>query len=189
MQIRFSRITPRQSRYAAMCRLYQASFPPDERRALPQLRAIAQAEPRFSIVGMSVAAASAPCPGQFAGFASYWHFGTFVYVEHLATQPHLRGQGLGKMLVEHVKAIAGSLPLVLEVEPAVDHVTSRRIAFYQRLGFTLHSRFAYLQPAYSPLKNPLPLWLMTCNLTGPHAAHMLSVMADTIAQQVYRNHY
>lgn len=189
MQIQYSRITPHHSRFAAMCRLYQASFPPDERRALPQLCAIVQGEPRFSIVGMSVAAASGRCPGQFAGFASYWHFGTFVYVEHLATQPHLRGRGLGKMLVEHVKAIAGGLPLVLEVEPAVDHITSRRIAFYQRLGFTLHSRFAYQQPAYSPLKKPLPLMLMTCNLAEGHAAHALGVLADTVAQQVYRNYY
>lgn len=188
MHIQFQPITPQHSHFEPMSRLYQASFPPDERRPVSQLRQIAQSESRFSILGIAIPQAEAHGSPQFAGFIAYWHFGTFVYVEHLATQPQLRSQGLGKTLVQQLQSMFRGLPIVLEVEPAVDHVTTRRIAFYQRLGFRLHTRFRYMQPAYSPATQPLPLRLMTCHLT-PRCHITLRQMAQTIAREVYQNYY
>lgn len=135
--------------------LYHDSFPADERRDWAEFRAFAgNPESRFAIMGIYVGE-------RMVGFISYWQFDGFRYVEHFATDPSLRGAGIGGEAIR-LFAADGEDPVVLEVEPPSDgEMARRRIGFYERQGFTLHAEFEYIQPPYSPDKSELPLLLMT----------------------------
>lgn len=136
--------------------LYIASFPPEERRPWPQIADTAS-EPRLYgvYVGGDV----------FAGIITVWNFGAFAYVEHFAIDPSKRGGGIGAQALDELRRIL-QLPIVLEVEP-LDHpdpMAPRRIAFYQRCGFTLLD-YPYVQPPYAPGLPSVPLCLMTTDTT------------------------
>lgn len=91
------------------------------------------------------------------GFVSYWHLGDFCYVEHLATHPDIRGNGLGRAIIEELKKLAAKI--VLEVEEPIDETTNRRINFYRRAGFEI-STHPYMQPPYRKGDGTLPMRLM-----------------------------
>ena len=110
MHIQFQPITPQHSHFEPMSRLYQASFPPDERRPVSQLRQIAQSESRFSILGIAIPQAEAHGSPQFAGFIAYWHFGTFIYVEHPPPSPSCALRDLAKRLSSNCKACSVGSP-------------------------------------------------------------------------------
>ncbi len=50
--------------------------------------------------------------------------------------------------------------IVLETERPETDIARRRIRFYERLGFKLN-RHNYTQPAYSPEKKPVPMFIMS----------------------------
>ncbi len=133
--------------------LMELAFPPDERRPKDKQRFLTDEEPRFF-----------PCAlvrdSEFLGLLTYWELDGLIYVEHLAMLPELRGGGLGGAALEVLKAKAGGVPLVLEVEPPTDDLTRRRISFYRRQGFTLWADSPYLQPAYAPGQGTPSLLLM-----------------------------
>ncbi len=123
--------------------------------------------------------------GRFAGFCIHWQFDGFLFVEHLAVEPHLRGQRLGQLLMQWLLQQAQG-PLVLEVEHPVDVVSRRRVAFYVQQGLVLYPEFPYQQPPYQRHGQPVPLCLMTAPLL---AADALPALAATIQQQVYIRYY
>ena len=91
--------------------------------------------------------------------AAVWKFENFVFVEHLATSPEYRNKGLGAQILN--KIIHTSHKIVcLEVEPPVDELTRRRIAFYERNGMFFNS-YSYMQPSISPGRPSIPLYIMT----------------------------
>ncbi len=152
-------------RFAACWELYEASFPPEERRTLPcQRAAMAEQGARdFHCLCFHDEAG-------LAGIAFYWRAASFIYVEHLAIAPARRGQGLGHRLLDH---LAGQgLPLILEIEPVVDAATGRRWRFYRSAGFH-RLPYAHLQPIYRHGDSPLPLEL----LSYPHAMGEAEVAA------------
>ena len=138
--------------YAEAEDLMKDAFPPEERRPLAEQRDYADHNPLFRphVVLDN---------GKFAGLLNFWQLDGFLYAEHLATLPALRGGGLGKRIMEQFIQLAGQLPIVLEVEPPTDDLKRRRIGFYQRCGFTLWER-TYTQPPYSPALPAIPLRLM-----------------------------
>ncbi len=148
-------LTTRHPLYAEAEALMEQAFPPDERRPKEKQRYVTDHDPRFR-----------PCAlvrdGEFIGLLTYWELDGLIYVEHLATRPELRGGGLGAAALEALKAKAGGVPIVLEVEPPADELTRRRIGFYQRQGFTLWADSPYLQPAYAPGQGTPSLLLMVC---------------------------
>lgn len=133
--------------------LYEAAFPPDERRPVRDwLRLL---RPGSRMQGLVLEA-----DGCFAGFITLWDFGQFAYAEHFAVCPEQRGHGLGAIALGRVLEQPGRRPLVLEVEPPdTGPQAKRRIGFYRRCGLTLCSR-PYQQPPYAPGLSPLPLRLM-----------------------------
>ena len=79
--------------------------------------------------------------------------------------PASRNHGYGGCILLALRAhldtqYAPSIPFVLEVEMPTDDLSRRRIAFYERHGFALWKKCAYMQPPYRPTDEPLPMLLM-----------------------------
>lgn len=128
------------------------AFPPEERRPMPQQRTYADHNPLFHPHAVME-------NGTFAGLLNYWTLQGFIYIEHLATCPSLRGGGLGKRILQQLIAQT-TVPIVLEVEPPTNEISVRRIGFYKRCGFTLWEQQNYMQPAYADDLPSIPLLLM-----------------------------
>jgi len=83
---------------------------------------------------------------RLTGFIAYWEFDTYLYIEHLAIHPAERGKGLGKVMLDQLMS-SHTKRLILEIDPVTDHVSARRLRFYQSLGFVENSH-THTHPAY-----------------------------------------
>lgn len=175
MGTNYQKISSSDYLFSEICQLYIDSFPADERRSINQLKQILDSNSKFSIV-------AATNDDEFEGFASFWRFDEFVYIEHLAVNPNLRNRGVGKKFVEYIQGCFKNDKIVIEVEPDTDSLTHRRIGFYIRLGFALRKEVKYIQPPYSSNQNSLELWLMTY---GDCTDEQLAKYAETIRKEVY----
>lgn len=132
-------------------KIYESSFPPDERRTLElQKKIIINPQYSFLIVTKS---------NVLSAFITNWNLGDFLFVEHLAVRADLRGKGIGTELLKKYLS-QNKQKIVLEVEKPENEIAVKRIKFYERLGFNLN-HFGYLQPSLGEGKNPVPLLLMT----------------------------
>ena len=68
-------------------------------------------------------------------------------------------KGRGGQFLNELVACLGKR-ICLEVEPPDQELASRRIAFYERNGFTLNP-YPYIQPAITSGRNPVPLMIMS----------------------------
>ncbi|MDD3570566.1 MAG: GNAT family N-acetyltransferase [Lachnospiraceae bacterium] len=92
-------------------------------------------------------------------FIAQWDFKKAVYIEHFAVSDSLRGNGIGKeMLEEFLNTTNGRV--FLEAEPPEGEMAKRRIGFYERIGFVLN-QYYYLQPSYRNNEQPIELKIMT----------------------------
>lgn len=132
--------------------LYVDSFPSCERRELDVLRAMIPEKEHFSPYIIFEGK-------KMVGIITAWDLGTFIYIEHFAIDPLLRGGGIGYKAMTQFCGKVGK-PVVLEVEKPETDIARRRIGFYNRLNFHLHTH-PYIQPPYGPDKEPLELFLMT----------------------------
>lgn len=156
--------------------LLHSAFPADERRDDELQRDYADSNDKFHC--LLILKSNKPI-----GILTYWHFDTFVYIEHFAISEDLRRGGLGlQAMTRFVNEI--NLPVVLEVEmPRVKgDITHRRIAFYRRAGFTLR-KMAYRQPPYREGDEWLPMKLMSYG--NFKWLKMAEAMRDTIYREVY----
>lgn len=133
-----------------ICTVLELNFIPEERRANADTRRVLS-DDRFCawlVVknGISV------------GIATVWSFNTFAYLEHLAILEEYRNGGLGAQTIEALKERYQRL--VLEVEPPVEPIQKRRIAFYERCGFSL-CPVPYFQPPYQKGLGGVELMLMS----------------------------
>ena len=153
-------------------RIYLASFPECERRPWSGFIDKLKSNPRFAV--------NAIFDGKnVAGLITFWDFGDFAYGEHFAIDQSKRNCGIGGKSFSSLIQQLGK-PFIIEVEPSgTTPEADRRIGFYQRLGFTAHPDFAYVQPAYAPDLQPVPLMLMTT------ATIDLAKAADIIKREVY----
>lgn len=139
--------------------LYHNSFPKAERRPWQALMQLIEpgVMPFFKLY------AAVTQDGRFAGFISTWQLPGSLYIEHLAVEPAMRSHGVGGMILDAVLDMAkNDEPVVVEVElPDTDANAPRRIAFYERHGFTAMADFTYFQPPYSPGLPDVQLMLMT----------------------------
>lgn len=187
----------------AIERLFLTSFPESERRPLAWFRELAANEPRMHLVAYDGDARPVPThygdarpvsthdgephPGDAAltderAMLCYWNFGSFIYVEYLAVEPTMRGGGIGRRIMERL-VNDSMLPVILEVEPPTDQLTTRRIAFYRRLGFQLLPH-PYVQPSYGVVPG-MPLRLMLHSLNAPVPPPPVSEMVRLIHCHVY----
>lgn len=133
-------------------RLYNKSFPEDERREWNDLEKIIAQKKQFIpyIIYKD---------RKMVGIITTWTLGEFIYIEHFAVDPEQRGAGIGFRAMEQLKKKLRK-PMILEVEKPETEIAERRINFYTRLGFELHEK-TYIQPAYGQGKKPIELYLMS----------------------------
>lgn len=130
--------------------IMQASFPTAEYRPYEEQKMLLH-DPRYRIWVQGDA--------QIRAFLATWELGDLVFIEHFAVDPACRGQGIGSAMLAERKEDAAQ-PLCLEVELPETETARRRIAFYERAGFTCNT-YAYEQPPISRGKAAVPLLLMT----------------------------
>lgn len=157
-------------------KIYNDAFPEAERRPWESIVMLSVDEPRYHFETLKSGRAT-------VGLVTTWDLGSFVYVEHLAVDSALRGQGIGGRALRDVVAKAAGRPVVLEVEPKeFSAQAERRIGFYQRAGFKLYDDFKYLQPPYAEGLPSVELRLMS---TAQLSARQLESITDTLHSQVY----
>lgn len=150
--------------YPEFLRLYNSSFPEDERRLYESPEDIAnfvkKKGGKFSGIAAEERNGDPGTDYRFIGFLSYWTFKGFIYIEHFAVDPELRGKRIGTEMLDYLFSTIGENVLI-EVERPETEEARRRIAFYERNGFRLHDDIHYVQPPYSPGQNGLEMMLMT----------------------------
>ncbi|WP_040951060.1 GNAT family N-acetyltransferase [Gorillibacterium massiliense] len=132
--------------------LMEAAFPETELRAFDDQFALL----KHARYGLRVNRSEG---GELLGILAGWQFSAFRFVEHIAIHTEIRGQGIGRRMLEEYLNEAET-PVVLEVELPDTPIAQRRIAFYERIGFHLNP-FAYQQPPLRRGQAPLPLHIMS----------------------------
>src|SRR5512135_774110 len=123
--------------FGEVWRIYESSFPPDERRSLERQLPLFQNK-RYSLL-------AAVEGGRVLGFISAWELEGFSFIEHIAISEAERGRGAGTWIMKEF--LSGRMMAILEVEPPRVPLQKRRVAFYERLGFRLNGQ-DYIQPPY-----------------------------------------
>lgn len=144
--------------YPAFLKLYNESFPENERRLYKSAGHVANFIKEKG--GKFHAFAADDGAGLFLGFLSYWIFDGFIYIEHFAVDPCHRGRNIGRGMLEHLFKTVGE-NVLLEVEKPEDEMSRRRIRFYERCGFRLREDINYVQPPYSAEQSGMEMMLMT----------------------------
>ena len=136
---------PESPYYRQAMELYAAGFSlHEQRRTEEQIQAMR--DPAFHCDALVES-------GTFIGLLFYWEAVGVTYVEHFAVVEALRSSGAGsRALAAFCPAHA---PVVLEIDPPVDAVSTRRKGFYQRLGFAENS-YAHRHPPWSSCPGPRP---------------------------------
>lgn len=149
--------------------LYEAAFPPEERRGAEAFRAAFQGDiAEFWLLEHG---------GEVRGFLNTWRFEECLYGEHFAVFPHARGKRIGEYALQAILQ-EEHLPFLIEVEPPDDEIKTRRKAFYERMGLRVIST-TYRQPPYEEGGREVSLYLMSndASLQGDRlrrAVHSLS---------------
>lgn len=86
---------------------------------------------------------------QFVGMMGVWDFGDYRYIEHLAVNDRLRGQGYGKRMLNQFLQLSPqqSPQTILEIDPLTTEIAHKRLHFYQSLGFQVND-YPHSHPTY-----------------------------------------
>ena len=195
--IRLLPITTQASPYwDSLVRIYLQSFPIDEQRPIESIARLITKESHYTLYAIvnttdylpSVADYTSKSSNFFReegyqqpiGLLSTWEFEDFIYIEHFAIEPSLRSQGYGTKAIQTFIQEHGK-PIILEVEPPTNEQSIHRIHFYEWCGLILYE-YPYIQPAYTPTSNPIPLRLMgTIDLE----ATPLTLVSNILHKEVY----
>ena len=72
---------------------------------------------------------------ELAGLFIYWDLGNSYYIHFIAVLPEMRNRKIGQQIMDWVAANLQK-PVFLESEVPFDEMTTRRLNFYKRNGFT-----------------------------------------------------
>lgn len=156
--------------------LIEQSFPTDEYRTCEEHKELLK-EKEYCIYVQH-----APKIKDICAFLAVWQFADFTYIEHFATDPALRGLGIGSAVLHEVHQYFHK-QICLEVELPNTDLAKRRIAFYERNGFFLNN-YPYMQPPISKGKKELPLMIMTSN--GQIDQKRFRQIQQTLYEKVYK---
>lgn len=172
----FIRIQSVDDKYAdELTELYLEAFAENQRHTKEDFRQLLNTNNQFNCNAVLM-------NNELVGFFHYWDFDVFLFLEHIAIEPPLRGHKLGEKVINLVRTFARK-PLVIEVEQAENsEYGARRIEFYRRLGFEIVP-FLYLQPPYRKGEDYVPLDMM-CDHPEFASGHFENIKS-TIYKQVY----
>ncbi len=123
---------------AAAMALYEQSFPYLEKRSEgEQARVLGKSDYHFDFITDN---------DNFVGILAYWEKDNFIYVEHFAILPELRGNSYGTKALDALKQQTEK-SIVLEIDQPVDDTSVKRFDFYQKRGFVMNSH-AHIQAKY-----------------------------------------
>lgn len=157
---------------------YTQSFPESERRPFPLVCRLVEENPAFTVYALFKKQEPRPL---YAGFLTAWDFNDFIYIEHFAIDEAARNGGIGGKALKQFLASCQA-PVVLEVEIPTDDLSTRRIGFYERLGFRLDTH-VYYQPPYQKGSPTLEMRLMT------YGDLPLSDRFEAVKTTLYKNVY
>lgn len=160
------------SRLEHLVPLYEEAFCSSERRTVAQLKRMIGTTPamHFNMIESD---------GELCGLFVYWDMDDFYFLEHLAVAPQMRNRKIGQQVLDHVESRLPGTRL-LEVEPAEDELTTRRVNFYRRNGYRVLDK-SYVQPSYEDFGDAAPLWIM-----GNDVPDQLPAFIGRIKKEVYR---
>ncbi|GHV03496.1 hypothetical protein AGMMS50229_02810 [Campylobacterota bacterium] len=140
------------SRFSAFWKIYNSSFPLNERRSLDdQIRVLLNSDYCLEVwIDNSET---------IAGLIGWWNCGDLRFVEHFAISPDFRSAGFGSRFLSAWIA-ESKTTVLLEIEPITDETTKRRQNFYKRLGF-VDNNIVYFQPPYHKTTQEIKLLLMS----------------------------
>ncbi len=153
--------------------IYIDSFPPDERREWQKLKELIN-HPNFEISQILY-------NKEAIGLIVIWNFSDFSFIEHFAIRESARGKGIGNEVLRQIIEEKATR-VIVEVEEPTNVSACRRIAFYNRLGFSDYDGI-YYQPAYSPDKKKVKMLIMSF----PHK--LLPNEFEEIKTKLYREVY
>lgn len=124
------------------------------------------------------------CGERLVGFLNFWDFADFVYIEHFAVDPQLRGKGTGTAIMNKALELNPTRTKVLEAEPPeLSDTAFRRIGFYKRLGF-LQNPMEYWQPPITANEPPVMLSLLSTPALLSKSEY--AEIQGTIYREVYK---
>lgn len=138
--------------FDALYGIMKQSFPTDEMRPYDAQKALFKRDDFFAY-GVKNA------EGVLSAFITFWKMNGFTYGENFAVDKNIRGLGLGSKIISEALKMSGER-FILEVEPPETETAKRRIAFYERAGFTLNN-YHYIQPPLAKGQNSLKLMIMS----------------------------
>ncbi|MCS3433722.1 GNAT family N-acetyltransferase [Klebsiella sp. BIGb0407] len=123
--------------FAQVDGLYESAFPLHEKRChAAKIRALNHAN--YQLQAWFDAE-------MFIGMIGMWDFGDYRYIEHLAVNDTLRGQGYGKRMLNQF--LLQSPLTILEIDPLTTEIARKRLRFYQSLGFQVN-HYSHTHPTY-----------------------------------------
>ena len=139
--------------YKSFREIYAVSFPVHEQRDERQQEEAFE-DKRYHIVIKTD-------EDKLVSFIAYWDFKDYVYIEHLAVNPELRGQNKGCELMEDFAEFI-SKTIILEIDPPVDDVSKKRLKFYKKMGYEVNP-YIHFHPAYKEGLLPHELVVLSLN--------------------------
>ncbi|MCD7978337.1 MAG: GNAT family N-acetyltransferase [Tannerellaceae bacterium] len=141
--------------FAKFMDIYRISFPFFEQRTLSQ-QEVAFADERYHL---DLYIQGETC----VAFIAYWEFPAYIYIEHLAVNPELRGQNMGSHILSNF-AGQNAKTILLEIDPLVDDVSRKRFRFYEKLGYQMNT-YRHFHPAYREGCPPHELIILSLHKT------------------------
>ncbi len=109
--------------------IYQNSFPLSEQRTLAHQQTALRSSDFYFMVYRE--------ENTIVGLIGYWEIDDYLYIEHYAINPALRGGGYGSRILEDLIRHTPRT-VILEIDEVKDEISTRRLHFYQRLGFVMN---------------------------------------------------
>ncbi len=160
--------------------IMEQSFPCDEYRTYEEQKELLQ-KPCYHIYVSRTGQCRKPQSRRILAFLAVWELSGFTFIEHLASDPAVRGQGLGAALLKEAAQLFPG-QMCLEVELPETELAKRRIAFYERNGFFLNA-YPYVQPPISKGRQEVPLLIMTFG--GSITKEQFTQIQTVLYEEVY----
>lgn len=119
-------------------KLYKESFPYHEQRGIQSQKEILNdKEYHFDLIYDN---------DTFVGIILYWETLNYIYIEHFCIHPNMRNKKYGENALELIKK--KKKIIILEIDPPIDEISSRRKVFYTRVGYK-ENIFKHIHPPYN----------------------------------------